>query len=98
MKKGFTLIELLVVIAIISMLSAIVLSSVNSARIQARDAKRLADIHQLQVALELYYNDHNGTYPPTYAESTPGGSFSANWSTSTLLSSTYISLNYHMIL
>ena len=61
-KRGFTLIELLVVIAIIGILSAVVLASLNDARLKARDAKRISDIKQLQLALELYY-DANGSYP-----------------------------------
>lgn len=61
-KKGFTLIELLVVIAIISLLSSVVLTSLNSARSKARDTKRRAELRQLSVALELYYNKY-GTYP-----------------------------------
>lgn len=60
--KGFTLIELLVVIAIIGLLTSIVLVSINSARIKARDAKRKSDLHQIQTALAMYYND-NGYYP-----------------------------------
>jgi len=60
--SGFTLIELLVVIAIIGILSSVVLSSLNSARAKARDAKRLSDMHQMQVALELYHNSF-GVYP-----------------------------------
>ena len=59
---GFTLIELLVVISIISLLSSIVLTSVNSARAKARDARRIADLKQIQTALELYY-DSNNAYP-----------------------------------
>ena len=66
MKKhnsGFTLIELLVVIAIIGMLSSVVLASLNSARAKARDAKRIADLKELQKALEFYFDD-NRQYPP----------------------------------
>jgi len=61
-NKGFTLIELLVVIAIIGILSSVVLASLNSAREKSRDAKRVSDIKQLQLALELYF-DTNSSYP-----------------------------------
>ena len=61
-NQGFTLIELLVVIAIIGLLSSVVLASLNSARIKARDAKRLSDMNQIHLALELYY-DENIAYP-----------------------------------
>jgi len=60
--RGFTLIELLVVIAIIGILSSVVVASLNSARTKARDARRVSDIKQIQVALELYY-DTVGQYP-----------------------------------
>ena len=62
MKKGFTLIELLVVVAIIGLLSSVVISSLNVARAKGRDAKRLEDLRQIQIALELYRDDH-GNYP-----------------------------------
>jgi len=61
-KKGFTLIELLVVIAIIGILSSVVLASLNTARKKSRDAKRVADIKNTQLALELYF-DTNSEYP-----------------------------------
>lgn len=61
-NKGFTLIELLVVIAIIGILSSVVLASLNSARRKSRDARRIADVKQLQLALELSY-DTVGSYP-----------------------------------
>jgi type II secretion system protein G len=52
--RGFTLIELLVVIAIIGLLASIILASLNSARQRGRDARRIADIREIQNALELY--------------------------------------------
>ena len=79
---GFTLIELLVVIAIIGILSTIVMVSLNTARSKARDVRRISDIGQLQLALQMYY-DANGAYPagadgvalalltPTYISSAP---------------------------
>ena len=62
-KRGFTLIELLVVIAIIGLLASIVLASLNSARKKSRDARREADLKQIQNAMELYANDNGGLYP-----------------------------------
>ena len=73
-KRGFTLIELLVVIAIIGILSSVVLASLNGSRQKGRDAKRISDIKQLQLALELYY-DSNGAYPTSISAAnivTPG--------------------------
>lgn len=75
--KGFTLIELLVVIAIIGVLASIVLASLNSARRKSRDARRIADIKQIQLALELYFDANGGTYPNAIyvacaAQGTPG--------------------------
>lgn len=60
--KGFTLIELLVVIAIIGVLASIVMVSLSGAKAKSRDAKRQADIKNIQLALSLYYNE-NGMYP-----------------------------------
>lgn len=75
--KGFTLIELLVVIAIIGILSSIVLASLNTARQKSRDARRVSDMKQLQLAMQLYY-DASSSYPvaltslaPVYIPSIP---------------------------
>ena len=69
---GFTLIELLVVISIIGLLAAVVLVSLSSARAKSRDARRVADIHQIQNALELFFNDCL-QYPQTLATASANG-------------------------
>ena len=61
-NRGFTLIELLVVIAIIGLLASIVLVSLNEVREKARDTKRLTDMRQIIVAMELY-RDKYGYLP-----------------------------------
>lgn len=65
-NKGFTLIEFLVIIFIIGLISSVSITSLNSIRERTRDAKRLANITQIQKALELYYQD-NDHYPPVSA-------------------------------
>lgn len=91
-KKGFTLIELLVVIAIISILSSVVLASLNEARSKARDARRFSDLENVRIALELYRDD-NGRYPTfssgNQASSVPGN---ANWQELSTMLSNFINL------
>lgn len=79
-NKGFTLVELLVVIAIIGILATIALVSLNSARIKARDTRRLADVRQVALALEFCYNDTN-KYIPTAAFPPPGQPLSCGGTT-----------------
>ena len=78
LKSGFTLIELLVVVAIISLLSSVVLASLNSARSKARDAKRKEDLHQIRLALQLYY-DAYGIYPSAKPNNACGSSTELDW-------------------
>lgn len=61
-QSGFTLIELLVVIAIIGLLSSIAVASLNSARMKARDTRRIENLRQIRLALELFF-DAKGYYP-----------------------------------
>jgi type II secretion system protein G len=62
MRRGFTLIELLVVVSIIGFLASAVLAAVSNAQLEAQDKRRMADVRQLESALQLYYTRYN-TYP-----------------------------------
>jgi len=53
--SGFTLIEMLIVVTIIALLSSIILVGMGGARAKTRDARRIADLHNVMNALELYY-------------------------------------------
>ena len=76
---GFTLIELLVVISIIGFLATASVVAFNSARIKARDARRLSDITLIIKAIDLYY-DTNNKYPQMIAyTSSAANSCGVNW-------------------
>jgi len=59
---GFTFVELLVVIAIIAILSTIVIASVSGSRERARDGQRVAELAQIELALEQY-RQFNDSFP-----------------------------------
>lgn len=63
-NQGFTLIELLIVIAIIGLLATLAIVSLTTAQRKARDTKRVADVKQLQNAVELFYSE-GAAYPLT---------------------------------
>lgn len=85
-QRGFTLIELLVVIAIIGILSSVVLASLNTSRQKSRDARIVADMGQMQLALELFFDScqqypqpSSGALLTTAANGCPSGTTLANF-------------------
>jgi prepilin-type N-terminal cleavage/methylation domain-containing protein len=65
-RAGFTLVEIMIAISIIAILSTVGLSVYTQGQKLARDAKRKADLKQIQTALNLYYQDFKA-YPNTVA-------------------------------
>src|SRR5581483_9652389 len=80
--RGFTLIELLVVIAIIGILSAIILPNFGTARAKARDGRRVSDISQIKLGLELYAQNCGGQFPSNLYTSVCNGNSVANYMSS----------------
>lgn len=61
--SGFTLIELMVVMAIIMILAAILLPVFAQARDKARQTQCLSNLKQITLAVLMYANDWDETYP-----------------------------------
>jgi len=61
-RRGFTLIEVMVVVGIIGVLASVLYINFNETRTLNRDLERQADLRLLQVALDLYKQQH-GRYP-----------------------------------
>jgi len=62
-NQGFTLIELLVVMSIVSILLLLGTVSYQTSQKKARDARRRADLLEIQKAMEQYYQNNNYQYP-----------------------------------
>ena len=62
-RRGFTLIELLVIIAILSILIALLIPSLKTAKDQAKLALCLMQVRGMGQGLHFYSSDHDGALP-----------------------------------
>jgi prepilin-type N-terminal cleavage/methylation domain-containing protein len=70
---GFTLIELLVVIAILAILAAFLFPVFAQSREKARQATCTSNMRQIGLAMTMYVDDHDDTYPTNPWEGAPVG-------------------------
>lgn len=62
-RAGFSLIELVIVIAILGILAAVAVPRMSRGAAGATSSRLRADLATMRSALELYYVEHNNTYP-----------------------------------
>ncbi len=77
---GFTLVELLMVTAIIGILTVLIFPGLSIAKSYSRSVSCRNHLRQMGVALKMYVDEHNSTFPfylgpagPSYGDATYNG-------------------------
>jgi len=81
LHNGFTLIELLVVIAIISVLAALLLPALSTAKERARAIDCLSNLKQMGVAFTMYSDENNDYLVPAEYDARNGAKYQEGWPT-----------------
>ena len=71
-SAGFTLVELIIVIIVIGILAALAIPQFVSATRDAQEATLAGDLTVMRNAINLYYHQHNSSYPGAVKENGSG--------------------------
>src|ERR1051325_7585127 len=72
-RRAFTLLELLVVLAVVGILATLLFPALGRGREAASRAQCVDHLHQLGLAAQLYWDEHDGLTFNYLAGSTNGG-------------------------
>jgi prepilin-type N-terminal cleavage/methylation domain-containing protein/prepilin-type processing-associated H-X9-DG protein len=72
-RQAFTLVELLVVVAVIGILAGLLLPTLGSTRQAADGSRCTANLRQLALATQIYWDEHGGRAFPERGVRTNGG-------------------------
>jgi general secretion pathway protein G len=76
-QKGFTLVEILIVVIILAILAGVVIPQFSSSSDEAKLSVLQSDLATMRGSAELYYHQHNSTYPGAVASGVPGSADAA---------------------
>jgi prepilin-type N-terminal cleavage/methylation domain-containing protein len=71
-ERGFTLIEIMITVAVIGVLAAIAIPMYMAHANKARGVEAIVQLHKLKTNAKQYFTE-NQSFPPTLAETLPGG-------------------------
>ena len=78
-QKGFTLVEILIVVIILAILAGVVIPQFSSSSDEAKLSVLQSDLATMRGAAELYYHQHNSTYPGDVTSNYSGHATNALW-------------------
>jgi general secretion pathway protein G len=75
-RIGFTLLEVMLVVVILGLVAAIALPKLSQGATNTSATALASDLAVMRTAIDLYQNDHNGTFPTAAAAATQLTTFS----------------------